>query len=199
MTDQESFQIRGFQETGFHTFDSARFDFAADEAVPPLQQWLNDFVLSSYHPCPRFDQLGHMADRIAKKVADLGDPQRLRATLDKIHADMAANVNLPEKLLDDFKAYPFDVTTLAREHATALLTYRWPLGRGVFGIIRNQAGGAGRCFDFHSGRGGGSPLITCVPPPPCRSPPFVVPLGGGGVVTWSTQKFSLRLIVLLCG
>ena len=38
-----------------------------------------------------------------------------------------------------------------------------------------------------------------IPPPPvsfptpCRSP------GGGGGVTWSTQNFSLRLIVLLCG
>ena len=33
------------------------------------------------------------------------------------------------------------------------------------------------------------------PPPPV--PPLVVPQGGG--VTWSTQNFSLRLIVLLCG
>ena len=37
-------------------------------------------------------------------------------------------------------------------------------------------------------------------PPPCRSPPLVVPRGGGwGTVTWSTQNFSLRLIVLLLG
>ena len=35
-------------------------------------------------------------------------------------------------------------------------------------------------------------------PPPCRSPPLVVPRGGGGV-TWSAQNFSFRLIVLLCG
>ena len=35
-------------------------------------------------------------------------------------------------------------------------------------------------------------------PPPCRSPPLVVLRGGGGV-TWSTQNFSLRLIVLLLG
>ena len=33
----------------------------------------------------------------------------------------------------------------------------------------------------------------CTPPTPCRSP------GGGGGVTWSTQNFSLQLIVLLCG
>ena len=33
-------------------------------------------------------------------------------------------------------------------------------------------------------------------PPPCRSPPLVVPQGGVGTVTWSTQNFSLRLIVL---
>ena len=31
-------------------------------------------------------------------------------------------------------------------------------------------------------------------PTPCHSPG-----GGGGTVTWSTQNFSLRLIVLLCG
>ena len=41
-----------------------------------------------------------------------------------------------------------------------------------------------------------SALLTCLRP-------LVVPhplsfLGGGGV-TWSTQNFSLRLIVLLCG
>ena len=34
------------------------------------------------------------------------------------------------------------------------------------------------------------------PPPPCRSPPLVIHRGGGGV-TWSTQNFLLRLIVLL--
>ena len=31
-------------------------------------------------------------------------------------------------------------------------------------------------------------------PTPCRSPG-----GGWGTATWSTQNFSLRLIVLLCG
>ena len=35
------------------------------------------------------------------------------------------------------------------------------------------------------------------PPPPCRSPPLVIHRGGGGTVTWSTQNFLLRLIVLL--
>ena len=29
--------------------------------------------------------------------------------------------------------------------------------------------------------------------------PLSFPGGGGGGVTWSTQNFSLRLIVLLCG
>ena len=39
------------------------------------------------------------------------------------------------------------------------------------------------------------------PPPPCHSPALVVPRGGGGwgTVTWSTQNFSLQLIVFLCG
>ena len=38
------------------------------------------------------------------------------------------------------------------------------------------------------------------PPPPCRSHPLSFPRGGGwGTVTWSTQNFSLRLIVLLYG
>ena len=42
-------------------------------------------------------------------------------------------------------------------------------------------------------------LLDTPPPPlsfptPCRSPG-----GGGGGVTWSTQNFSLRLVVLLCG
>ena len=38
-----------------------------------------------------------------------------------------------------------------------------------------------------------------VPPPLCPAPPFVLPPGGVGAVTWSTQNFSLRLTVLLCG
>ena len=40
-----------------------------------------------------------------------------------------------------------------------------------------------------------------IPPPPFVVPhPLSFPRGGGwGTVTWSTQKFSLRLIVLLCG
>ena len=45
-------------------------------------------------------------------------------------------------------------------------------------------------------------VIQSTLPPPCRSPPLVVPRGGGGgwgTVTWSTQNFSLRLIVLLLG
>ena len=46
------------------------------------------------------------------------------------------------------------------------------------------------------------PCPPFLPPPP---PPLVVPHplsfpgGGWGTVTWSTQNFSLRLIVLLCG
>ena len=39
-----------------------------------------------------------------------------------------------------------------------------------------------------------------VPPPPIVVPhPLSFPRGGWGTVTWSTQKLSLRLIVLLCG
>ena len=41
--------------------------------------------------------------------------------------------------------------------------------------------------------------LNCTLPPPCRSPPLVVPRGGWGTVIWSTQNFSLRLIVLLLG
>ena len=38
------------------------------------------------------------------------------------------------------------------------------------------------------------------PPPPLVVPhPLSFPRGGWGTVTWSTQNFSLRLIVLLCG
>ena len=36
-----------------------------------------------------------------------------------------------------------------------------------------------------------------VTPPPCPSPPLVVPQGGWGTVTCSTQNFSLQLTVLL--
>ena len=40
---------------------------------------------------------------------------------------------------------------------------------------------------------------TVLPFPPLVVPhPLSFPRGGGGTVTWSTQKFSLRLIVLLC-
>ena len=43
-------------------------------------------------------------------------------------------------------------------------------------------------------------FLPCSPPPPRVVPhPLSFPGGGGGTVTWSTQKFSLRLIVLLCG
>ena len=39
-----------------------------------------------------------------------------------------------------------------------------------------------------------------VPPTPLVVPhPLLFPRGGWGTVTWSTQNFSLRLIVLLCG
>ena len=43
-------------------------------------------------------------------------------------------------------------------------------------------------------QGGSTPPPLSFPTPsrPCRSP------GGWGTVTWSTQNFSLRLIVLLC-
>ena len=37
------------------------------------------------------------------------------------------------------------------------------------------------------------------PPPPVSPTPCRSPGGGWGTVTWSTQNFSLRLIVLLCG
>ena len=41
---------------------------------------------------------------------------------------------------------------------------------------------------------------TSTPPPPLSFPtPCCSPGGGWGTVTWPTQKFSLRLIVLLCG
>ena len=36
-------------------------------------------------------------------------------------------------------------------------------------------------------------------PPPPRVVPHPLSFPGGGGVTWSTQNFSLRLIVLLCG
>ena len=39
--------------------------------------------------------------------------------------------------------------------------------------------------------------LTLVPSPPCVVPhPLLFPAGGWGTVTWSTQNFSLRLIVL---
>ena len=44
--------------------------------------------------------------------------------------------------------------------------------------------------------------VLSYPPPPLVVPhPLSFPGGGGGwgTVTWSTQNFSLRLIVLLCG
>ena len=45
--------------------------------------------------------------------------------------------------------------------------------------------------------GGGSMFV---PPPPLVVPhPLSFPRGWWGTVTWSTQNFSLRLIVLLCG
>ena len=37
------------------------------------------------------------------------------------------------------------------------------------------------------------------PPPPCRSPPLVVPRGGVGDRHLVNPNFSLRLVVLLCG
>ena len=40
-------------------------------------------------------------------------------------------------------------------------------------------------------------LVNDTPPPPCPSPPLVLPQGGWGTVTCSTQKFSLQLTVLL--
>ena len=44
------------------------------------------------------------------------------------------------------------------------------------------------------------PCPPFLPPPPLVVPhPLSFPGGGWGTVTWSTQNFSLRLIVLLCG
>ena len=44
------------------------------------------------------------------------------------------------------------------------------------------------------------PCPPFLPPPPLSFPtPCRSPGGGWGTVTWSTQNFSLRLIVLLCG
>ena len=40
---------------------------------------------------------------------------------------------------------------------------------------------------------------TSTPPPLVVPHPLSFPRGGWGTVTWSTQNFSLRLIVLLCG
>ena len=37
------------------------------------------------------------------------------------------------------------------------------------------------------------------PPPPVVPHPLSFPRGGWGTVTWSTQNFSLQLIVLLYG
>ena len=41
-------------------------------------------------------------------------------------------------------------------------------------------------------------MLASTPPPLVVPHPLSFP-GGGGGVTWSTQNFSLRLIVLLCG
>ena len=41
--------------------------------------------------------------------------------------------------------------------------------------------------------------VSCTPPPLVVPHPLSFPRGGWGTVTWSTQNFSLRLIVLLCG
>ena len=42
-------------------------------------------------------------------------------------------------------------------------------------------------------------VAYCYPPPLVVPHPLSFPRGGWGTVTWSTQNFSLRLIVLLCG
>ena len=41
--------------------------------------------------------------------------------------------------------------------------------------------------------------VFSYPPPLVVPHPLSFPGGGGGTVTWSTQNFSLRLIVLFCG
>ena len=59
------------------------------------------------------------------------------------------------------------------------------------------------CSFWHQREPGQSSRVSVlcqVPPPPLVVPhPLSFPRGGWGTVTWSTQNFSLRLIVLLCG
>ena len=87
----------------------------------------------------------------------------------------------------------------AHSHCHQVITHQQPMGgQGLSG------GHPGITIGQPTLMGIGSvwvgPYKFSLPPPPLVVPhPLSFPRGGWGTVTWSTQNFSLRLIVLLCG
>ena len=79
--------------------------------------------------------------------------------------------------------------------APMLRAGEYPCSCALLGVVHTGSHWHGDQHVFVS-----SAQLLLVPPPPLVVPhPLSFPRGGWGTVTWSTQNFSLQLIVLLCG